>query len=182
MAHIRFFSRACGGRNAEAGKTKVRTHAWTGCLKAGQRTGATMNTRIETMKTHARRLRGTLAEAGTKISHAEALELVARQHGHRDWNTAHAAATAEPPAPPVALQEKVAGRYLGQPFRGTVIALKTIGSAQRWMVTLHLDEPVDVVTFDSFSALRTRITGTIGPDGKTVEKTSNGEPHLVIVR
>jgi hypothetical protein len=141
-----------------------------------------MNASIETMKTHARRLRGTLAEAGTNVSHAQALELVARQHGHRDWNTAHAAAAAQPPAPPVALRQKIAGRYLGQPFRGTVIAMQALGSGERWKVVLDLDEPIDVVTFDSFSAFRRRITGTIGRDGRTIEKTSNGEPHLVIQR
>jgi hypothetical protein len=141
-----------------------------------------MNTSIETMKTQARRLRGTLADAGTSISHAQALELVARQHGHRDWNTAHAAAGSERPGPPVTLMQEVTGRYLGQPFRGTVIAIQVMGSASRWKVTLDLHEPVDVVTFDSFSSLRRRITGTVGPDGRTVEKTSNGEPHLVIVR
>jgi hypothetical protein len=141
-----------------------------------------MNDIIETMKTQARRLRAGLAEGGNALSHAQALELVARQHGHRDWNTAHAAAAGEPPAPPVVLQQKVAGRYLGQPFRGTVIAMQAMGSSGRWKVVLDLDEPIDVVTFDSFLAFRRRITGTIGRDGRTVEKTSNGEPHLVIAR
>ena len=63
---------------------------------------------------------------------------------------------------------------------GEVIAIRSMESHGRWQVTLQLDEPVDVVTFDSFSAFRRRINATIGGDGRTVEKTSNGQPHLVL--
>ena len=38
-------------------------------------------------KAMARRLRQTLADRGVEVSHSEALELVAQQHGARDWNT-----------------------------------------------------------------------------------------------
>jgi hypothetical protein len=141
-----------------------------------------MTDSIEMMKTQARRLRTTLAEGGKAVSHAQALELVARQHGHRDWNTAHAAAGNEPPGPPVSLMQKVCGQYLGQEFCGTVIAVQAVAAGPRWKIILDLDEPVDVVTFDSFSSFRRRITATIGLDGRTIEKTSNGEPHLVIQR
>lgn len=51
--------------------------------------------------TLARRLRAALADADTDVSHAAALELVARQLGFRDWNTA--AAAAPPAAEPVAV-------------------------------------------------------------------------------
>jgi hypothetical protein len=47
-------------------------------------------------------------------------------------------------------------------------------------VRLDLDHPVDVVTFDSFSNLRKRIRGTVGPDGRSKEITSDGTPHLVL--
>ncbi len=38
-------------------------------------------------KDQAKRLRTALAEQGVELSHSAALELVARQHGARDWNT-----------------------------------------------------------------------------------------------
>ena len=47
-------------------------------------------------------------------------------------------------------------------------------------LTLDLDAPVDVVTFDSFSNMRKRIRGVVGPKGHTAEKTSDGQPHLQI--
>lgn len=52
-------------------------------------------------KTMAKRLRAELAEQDLLISHAQALEMVAHLHGHRDWNTMAAvgAAAAPPPAP-----------------------------------------------------------------------------------
>ena len=38
-------------------------------------------------KVMARRLRGALAQAGHDVSHSQALELVAKAHGLKDWNT-----------------------------------------------------------------------------------------------
>jgi catechol 2,3-dioxygenase-like lactoylglutathione lyase family enzyme len=49
-------------------------------------------------KQMARRLRADLADRGVTISHSEALELVAHQHGARDWNTL--AARSAPDEPP----------------------------------------------------------------------------------
>lgn len=37
------------------------------------------------------RLRAALAMDGVEVSHSRALELVAAQHGYRDWNTLVAA-------------------------------------------------------------------------------------------
>ena len=48
-----------------------------------------------TPKQMARRLREDLAARGIAVGHSEALELVAHQHGARDWNTL----AARPPAP-----------------------------------------------------------------------------------
>ncbi|MEC9343200.1 MAG: glyoxalase superfamily protein [Pseudomonadota bacterium] len=135
---------------------------------------------IEDLKEQARRLRGSLAESGENISHSRALELVARQHGHRDWNTARAAAGNRPVSPPVDLGGRARGRYLGQPFSGTVIGLRSQLAPGRWEVELRFDEPVDVVSFDSFSAFRSRVKVTLDSDGRTTEKTSNGVPHMVL--
>ena len=133
---------------------------------------------IDVLKTQARRLRDELAATGTVIGHSRSLELLAHQHGYKDWNTLHAAIGNRPPASPVAAGQRVSGYYLGQPFDGEVIALETFSQADRFRVVLHFDEPVDVVTFDSFSAFRQRVSCFIGRNGMTAEKTSNGEPQL----
>ncbi len=129
-------------------------------------------------KAQAKALRAALAEQGRDITHSQALELVAKSHGHHDWNTLHAAIGNRPPDP-VTLGQIVEGHYLKQPFMAEVLGVKHL-SEGRYEVTLHFDHPVDVVTFDSFSNFRTRVTKIIGPDGRTVETTSDGTPHLVL--
>ncbi|MEM7633159.1 MAG: glyoxalase superfamily protein [Pseudomonadota bacterium] len=133
---------------------------------------------IDALKTQAKRLRQELADAGTVIGHSRSLEMLAHQHGYKDWNTLHAAVGNRPPTSPVVAGQRVSGQYLGQPFEGEVRALETFSQADRFRVVLHFDEPVDVVTFDSFSAFRQRVSCFIGHNGMTAEKTSNGEPQL----
>lgn len=139
-----------------------------------------MTQSIEEMKAEARRLRDSLASGGNPVSHSRSLELVARQKGYRDWNTAHAAIGNRPSRPPVEIGRKVTGTYLGQHFTGRVLGIQGQLQPDRFRLTLQLDEPVDVVTFDSFSSYRHRLTATINADGRTSEKTSNGQPHLVL--
>lgn len=146
---------------------------------------------LDEAKRQAKRLREDLATSGTAVSHGRALELVAHQHGYRDWNTLHATIGNGPPAverprtrgagSPVQVGETVRGTYLGQPFRGQVLSVHMMGGAGRYRVVIDFDEPVDVVTFDSFSAFRKRVTATIDGDGVTATKTSNGEPHMRLV-
>lgn len=133
---------------------------------------------IEALKQQAKRLREELTADGSVINHSRSLELLAHQHGYKDWNTLHAAVGNRPPENPVAPGQRVSGHYLGQPFAGEVRALETYSETDRFRIVLHFDEPVDVVTFDSFSAYRQRVSCFIGRDGMTVEKTSNGEPQL----
>ena len=132
---------------------------------------------LDELKAQARRLRKALEAEGNFISHSEALELVAHQMGHRDWNTLHAAAGNRRPVP-LALGAKVSGHYLGQAFTGEIVALSRLGDGTRWRVALDLDEPVGVVRFESFSAFRRRINGTVDNSGVSAAKTSDGEPHL----
>lgn len=47
---------------------------------------------IETLKSHAKRLKSHLSAIDVPLTHSQALEAVAVMHGHRDWNTASAAA------------------------------------------------------------------------------------------
>ncbi len=140
-------------------------------------TGSSPLPSLEDLKAQAKRLRATLEAAGQSVGHGQSLELLACQYGYRNWNTLHAALGNRPPASPVALGASVSGRYLGQPFTGKVIGVRTL-SPGRYRVTLDFDEPVDVVTFESFSAFRRRVSCTVDGRGTTAEKTSNGVPHL----
>jgi hypothetical protein len=123
-------------------------------------------------------MRSALSADGHSISHSRALELLARQHGYKDWNTLHAAAGNHTGSGPVAVGERVRGTYLSQPFDGEVIGLARLPTHGRYRITIQFDAPVDVVTFDSFSAFRKRVTVTVDEHGVSPQKTSNGEPHM----
>jgi hypothetical protein len=126
----------------------------------------------------AKRLLTKLAEEGAPIGHARSLELVAHQHGFRDWNTMFAAIGNGPPKG-WAIGDRVSGIYLSQPFAGRVVSI-SIMKPGWFQLELHLDEAVDVVTSDRFSNFRSRIRGVIGPKGHSVERTSDGQAHLRI--
>lgn len=129
-------------------------------------------------KDQAQRLRTKLAEEGAQIGHAQSLELLAHQHGFRDWNTMLAAIGNGPPKD-WAPGDKVSGTYLSQPFTAQVIGVAMLKPG--WFrLELQLDEAVDVVTFDSFSNYRTRVQGVVGPKGHSMERTSDGKAHLQI--
>lgn len=132
---------------------------------------------IETLKGQAKRLRAGLAEDGDFISHSEALELVARQYGYRNWNTLHAAVGNRPPNRAPQVGTHVAGHYLGQPFTGEIIGVDVL-PAGRFRVTIDFDEAVDVVTFESFSAYRKRVTAIVDEHGMSPARTSNGRPQM----
>ncbi|MEZ5674854.1 hypothetical protein SAMN06265173_102180 [Thalassovita litoralis] len=140
-----------------------------------------MNTQLPPLsqaKAQAKRLRAELADQGTEISHAQSLELVAHQNGFRDWNAFHAAIGNRPP-PAWTPGGRVEGSYLSQPFKATVVSVTMLRPG--WFrLALELDEPVDVVTFDSFSNYRKRVHCVIGPLGMTQEKTSDGTPHVIL--
>jgi len=129
-------------------------------------------------KSQAKRLRERLAAEDMPISHGHALELVAHQHGFRDWNAFHAAIGNRPPDAFVP-GGRVQGRYLGQAFEATILAVDMLRPG--WFkLELDLDDAVDVVSFDSFSNFRKRIRGTVGPSGISRERSSAGQPHLEI--
>ena len=133
---------------------------------------------IDDLKAQAKRLRAGLEADGQPVGHGRSLELVAHQYGFKNWNTLHAAVGNRPPPCPVALGQQVRGSYLGQAFTGEVIGVRTLTAPGRFRITLVFDEPVDVVTFESFSAFRRRVTCTVDSRGETLERTSNGQPHM----
>ena len=133
---------------------------------------------IDNAKAQAKALRVALHAQGTVISHAQALELIARQHGAKDWNTLHARLAMRNAPPELALNDRVRGRYLGQFFSGQIIGLS--GSNNYRQITIRFDTPVDVVRFESFSNLRRQIKATINEHGRSHYHTSNGEPQLIV--
>ena len=132
---------------------------------------------VSEAKSKAKALRDALVGQGTRISHAQALELVAHQNGARDWNTLHARLSRAEPRM-LQLGDDVRGTYLGQSFIGRIVALSQIGLNLN--VSIQLDMAIDTVRFESFSNMRRRIRGVIGPEGRSEQKTSDGLPVLVI--
>ena len=137
---------------------------------------------LDALKDQAKRLRAGLATGGQDITHSKSLELLAGQYGFRDWNTLHAVVGNRPPLNPWMLGSRVRGHYLGQPFEATILGVQAVtAQTGRYRLMLDFDEPVDVVTFDSFSAFRKRVQCTIDETGRTVEKTSNGRPQVELM-
>lgn len=131
----------------------------------------------EVLKSEARAMRDANAVTGKTMTQAQALEAVARKHGYRDWNTASAVAQDVGQAP-VTVGQHVTGTYLKQKFSARVLGTSILSAGRYYRVTLHFDTPVDVVTFDSFSALRRRVTTRVDAQGVSPERTSDGEPHV----
>ena len=131
----------------------------------------------DVLKAQAKRLRADMATRGQTISHAAALETVAHQWGARDWNTLVAQAAAHHPG--WAPGQKVRGQYLGHPFTGQIKAARQAASGF-WSLTLRFDEAIDVVTSEMFSAYRRQVNTTVNADGKSPQKTSDGQPHMVL--
>ncbi|WP_424985621.1 glyoxalase superfamily protein [Microbulbifer sp. S227A] len=142
---------------------------------------STLNMSLDDLKSQARALRQALSATGHAVSHSQSLELLARQLGHRDWNTLHALTGNAPPSP-YQLGQKVKGAYLGQRFSGEIIGLREMADGARYHLTLRFDAPVDVIRFESMSNLRSQINAVVDRKGVTVEKTSDGQPHLVLDR
>ncbi|MAC77693.1 MAG: hypothetical protein CML66_06475 [Rhodobacteraceae bacterium] len=134
-------------------------------------------------RARARALRAALARQGRAIGHGQALDLLARQLGLRDWNALSARIGPKPDgSPPRHLPEpgaRVAGRYLGQFFTGQVLKVDPLARGGR-RVSLAFDAPVDTVRFSGFGNLRRRVTADLDRHGRCPSVTSDGQPHLEI--
>src|SRR5690349_19560729 len=135
---------------------------------------------IQTLKAEAKALRDERPDAAP-LSHAAALEEVARRHGYRDWNTA-SAALPERVAVPVQTGQRVKGTYLSRPFTGMVIAMRMLPDMAHFEVTVKFDKPVNVSKFASMVHERQRVTATIDVHGVSPARTSDGEPHMRVRR
>lgn len=127
-------------------------------------------------KNMAKALRKRLTTEAVALSHSQALERIAKDHGFKDWNGFHAAIEVSQ-SKTWAIGTRVTGRYLSQPFDATVLSTQQLRPG--WFrLVLDLDEAVDVVRFDSFSNLRKQIRVEIGPARHSKERTSDGIPHV----
>lgn len=135
---------------------------------------------LENLKQQAKRLRAQTGVDSPAITHSQALELLAHQYGYKDWNTLHAASGNQPPAPPVSVGAHVSGRYLGHSFTGEVLSLAQLGRDQHFRVTIRFDQPVDVVRFEGLSNMRRRVTSQISRKGQSPQRTSDGQPVMVL--
>ena len=129
------------------------------------------------MKNEARQLRADIKRVALiPITHSQSLEAVAKKYGQRDWNTLRALSSTQV-KPVFAAGDRVRGVYLGQPFQGKINTAQSVAPRQ-WRITIDFDEAVDVVSFDSFSAFRKRVTAVVDDRGVTEETTSDGTPHV----
>ena len=132
-------------------------------------------TRVQA-KARARQLK---AESAAPISLATALEIVAKDMGFRDWNTA-SARLSNAAATSWQVGERVSGQYLKRAFSGRIHGVRELQAGSGYEVTIHFDEPVDVVDWDSFASHRQRVTAMVSPEGISWAKTSDGVPHLIV--
>ena len=131
---------------------------------------------VTTLKSQAKNLRAALSRAGNPVTHSQALELIAQSHCARDWNTAHAAAG---DAPLWQFGGAVKGRYLGQAFTGRVVAASERGPHHH-ALTIAFDKPVNVSQSALMEVPRKRINATVNGSGRSISRTSDGQPHLVL--
>ena len=131
---------------------------------------------VSQLKAEARALRSA---ATSPMTHSQSLEAVAHRHGLADWNTARARAGAEQAPVPV-VGQFIEATYLGHPVTGRFHAVRRMGPSGSHRVVIDLDQPVNVSAFEGMDVIRRRLQATIGPDGATVEKTSDGVPHLQV--
>lgn len=141
-----------------------------------------MNTQhytVDELKTQAKALRRSLAGEGHVISHSKSLETLANQFGYRDWNTLHAIA-GNGTSVPYTLGEAVRGIYLGQAFEGEIVSLRKLSKDNRYGLTIKFDVPVDVVKFEGMTNFRSMVKVTLNDNGRSSEKTSDGQPHMAL--
>ena len=136
---------------------------------------------IQTLKSEAKALRVERSGIGGAMSHAQALEAVARAHGFRDWNTARASLPDRALAP-FQVGQHVHGTYLEQPFEGTLIGVQLLGDQQHFKITVNFDEPVNVTPTFMFAAYRHRVVATVDTQGVSPALRGNGKPQMVVHR
>lgn len=127
-------------------------------------------------KHQAKILRDGLTGEGLSLGHGKALEIIARIHGARDWNTLSAKPATTSPVQAektmgFSLGASVHGTVHGKPAKGRIVGLEETVNPDLTRMTVHFDPPVDVSTSDLFEARRSRITMVFGKDGRSKRLT-----------
>lgn len=138
--------------------------------------------RLETIKAQAKHLRDQFDREGHIISHSKSLEALSRQYGFKDWNVFSAALQRQPQHSTRAYHvgTEVMGLYLGIPFKAQIQSVTNMPDGFT-RLALELHTAIDVVKFDSFSAFRKRIRCVVNKNGKSPQKTSDGQPQICIL-
>lgn len=152
-----------------------------------------MTDNLSRTKSRAKRLRSYLATQDIAITHAQSLEAIAQEDGHRDWNTLAAllAAESEParatsednnPAStlPFKIGDRVTGTYHGSTYTGVILGLETASSAGVWRVKLHFDQPVEVGPGPNLRFHRQRVRMSIDASGTSVNVYGARDDHLTM--
>ncbi|MDB5507163.1 MAG: hypothetical protein JWR75_1801 [Devosia sp.] len=135
---------------------------------------------LTSLKAEARALRDDHAAKGAPITQSAALETIAKAHGYRDWNTAHASVP-ERVVLPFQVGQRVRGQYLGRDFAGVLLGVNLLSDMRHFKVTVKFDLPVNVSRFTSMIIERQRVIATVDVHGLTAATTSDGQPHLRLV-
>lgn len=137
---------------------------------------------ISTLKAQAKRLRTELAKNGVPTSHSKSLEILAHQLGFKDWNCLSAATQTSSIFSGLRIGATVDAVYLSQKIVGEIIGLKKLSDGNIFQLTLNLEKAVDVVSFESFSNMRKRIVCRVDASGVSKEKTSDGQPQMMLMK
>ena len=90
-------------------------------------------------KAHAKWIRADVAKTGEELSHSAALERVAKDAGFADWNTL-CANLPETLDPPLTIGDRVAGRYLGVAFNGSIVDAQHAVECATVQIAIAFDE------------------------------------------
>lgn len=119
----------------------------------------------ENLKAQAKRLKEHFSAQNITLSHSEALEALAKQHGFKNWNVLsaklkHGKNTPDWPT----LDDKISGTYLGHSFTAKVLRINVTNLPHLRRYKIHLDEPIDVVKSELFNNFRQRINCFLNED------------------
>jgi len=129
------------------------------------------------LKQQAKRLRTYLATKNIDLSHSASLEVLAAQHGYRDWNTLSAQFD-EINWPSAG--DHVKGTYLGHQFTSIVRSVHITKNESIRRYHFQFDKPVDVVKSDKFTNFRSRVSADLNSDLESVDLKRQSDNILVL--
>ena len=137
----------------------------------------------EELKAQAKRLKEHFSAQNITLSHSQALEALAKQHGFKNWNILSAKlnfGNNTPNWPTV--DDKVTGTYLGHAFTGTVLRINVTNLDHIRRYKIHFDEPIDVVKSKLFSNYRQRINCFLNEEMRSTNFKGERDNLIVINR